>query len=199
MIVLSWKALGRGAVAAVVVLLLASFASTLHSVEAQPPVPPLRAYGSVTLDGATAPAGTVVSAQIGGVECGSATVVVGDPAYTLDVVSSAEITGCGSAAASVTFSVGGVVADQTATWDSAFLALDLTATTAAPTAVPPTVAPPTVAPPTEVPPEIVVTPFGSGGDLGGGSGTAWWALAAGAGVLALAGLAGWMAYRRTVR
>jgi hypothetical protein len=122
-------------------------------------------------------------------------VAVGETyAYVLDAVSDGDVSGCGSAGATVTFLVGGNAADQTASWTSGdFSPLDLTATSAAP----PTVAPPTVAPET---PTIVVTPFGSGGYLGGGgSGIAWWALAAGAGVLAMAGTAGWMAYRRTVR
>jgi hypothetical protein len=111
----------------------------------------------------------------------------------LDVVSDGDVSGCGSAGATVTFLVGGNPADQTAAWTSGdFSPLDLTATSAAPPPPPPTVAPET--------PTIVVTPFGSGGYLGGGdSGIAWWALAAGAGVLALAGTAGLMAYRRTVR
>jgi hypothetical protein len=199
--VLSWKGLAGGALAAVVALLLASFATSLHSAEAQPPSPPNRFFGSVTLDGAPAAAGTVVTAQIGGVECGSTTVVTGETfAYIVDAVSDGEISGCGSAGATVSFLVGGNTADQTASWTSGdFTQLDLTASSAAaPTATPPP-------PPTEGPAEatpttvIVVTPFGSGGDLGGGSGTAWWAIATGAGVLALAGSAGWVAYRRAVR
>ena len=196
MMVFSWKALGKGALAAAIVLLLASFASTLQSVEAQPPSPPNRFFGSVSLDGAAAAGGTVVSASIGGVECGTTTVAVGATyAYVLDVVSDGEISGCGSAGATVTFSVGGNAATQTATWSSGdFSPLDLTATSAAATPVPP---PPP--PPVQPTPPIVVTPFGSGGNLGGGSGTAWWTLAAGAVVLALAGSAGWMVYRRTVR
>ena len=193
--VFGWKALGKGAMAAAVVVLLASFASTLQSVEAQPPSPPNRVFGSVTLDGAPAAGGTVVSATIGGVECGSTAVAVGETyAYVLDVVSDGDVSGCGSAGATVTFLVGGNPADQTASWTSGdFSPLDLTATSAAPPPPPPPPPPPTT-------PTIVVTPFGSGGYLGGGgSGMAWWALAAGAGVLALAGTAGWMAYRRTVR
>lgn len=194
MMLFGWKGLGIGALAAVVALVAASFASALPS-EAQPPSPPNRFFGSVTLDGAPAPGGTTVTASIGGVECGSAAVAVGETyAYVLDVVSDGDVSGCGSAGATVSFSVGGNPADQTATWTSGdFTPLDLTATSAAP---------PTEVPPTEVPetPTIVVTPFGSGGYLGGGgSGIAWWALAAGAGVLALAGTAGLMAYRRTVR
>src|SRR3972149_1306191 len=70
MMVWGGKALGKGGMAAAVVLLLASFASTLQSVEAQPPSPPNRVFGSVTLDGAPAAGGTVGSATIGGVEGG---------------------------------------------------------------------------------------------------------------------------------
>jgi hypothetical protein len=197
---LSWRVIGSGALAAAIVLLLASFATSLQSVEAQPPSPPNRFFGSVTLDGAPAAAGTVVSAQIGGVECGSTTIVTGETfAYILDAVSDGEISGCGSAGASVTFLVGGNAADQTATWTSGdFTQLDLTASSAAPPPVQPTTPPPPPAEPTATA-VIVVTPFGSGGDLGGGSGTAWWAIATGAGVLALAGSAGWLAYRRVAR
>jgi hypothetical protein len=198
--VFSWRrGLAGGALVAVVALLVASLGTGLDSAKAQPPSPPNRFFGSVTLDGAAAAAGTVVSAQIGGVECGSTTVVTGETfAYIVDAVSDGEISGCGSAGATVSFLVGGNTADQTATWTSGdFTQLDLTASSAAPPPPPPTVAPP---PPVETEtPVIVVTPFGSGGDLGGGSGMAWWAIAAGAGVLALAGSAGWMAYRRTVR
>jgi hypothetical protein len=193
--VLGWKGLAGGALVAVVALLLASFATSLQSAEAQPPSPPNRFFGSVTLDGAPAAGGTVVTATIGGVECGSTSVAVGETyAYVLDVVSDGEISGCGTAGASISFLVGGNSADQSATYTSGdFTQLDLTATSAAPTPPPPP-------PPAETAtPEIVVTPFGSGGDLGGGSGTAWWAIAAGTGVLALAGSAGWMAYRRVAR
>jgi hypothetical protein len=198
--ILTWKVVAGGTLAALAALLLASFAISMHSVEAQPPSPPNRFFGSVTLDGAPAAAGTVIAAQIGGVECGSTTVVTGETfAYILDAVSDGEIAGCGSAGATVNFLVGGNTADQTASWTSGnFSQLDLTASSSAPPP-PPTVAPPPPPAAETATPVIVVTPFGSGGDLGGGSGTAWWAIAAGAGVLALAGSAGWVAYRKTVR
>lgn len=200
----------RGTVAVAAALLLASLVGSFQGASAQGP--PARLYGSATVDGVAASEGANITATIGGVDCGQTTVQ--DGSYVLDVVADgpAEFEpsarpGCGSATNStINLTVDGCDAG-TATWSGGtFIQQDLAAVCAAPTEVPPTAAPPTVAPPTEVPPTaapptevIVVTPFGSGGDLGGGSGTAWWAIAAGAGVLALAGSAGWMAYRRTVR
>jgi hypothetical protein len=202
----NWRrAVMRGTVATVAALLLASLVGSFQGASAQGP--PARLYGSATVDGVAASAGANISASIGGVVCGQTTVEA-DGTYVLDVVASgpAEFEpsarpGCGTEGATIDLTVDGCDAG-TATWSGgAFLAQDLAAVCAVPTAVPPTEVPPTVAPPTEVPPTevIVVTPFGSGGDLGGGSGTTWWALAAGGAVLALAGSAGWMAYRRTVR
>jgi len=182
---LSWKALRRGALVAVVVALLSSLMAA--SVSAQPPTPPNRFFGAVTLNGAVAPAGTDVSASIGGTVCGQTTVQA-DGTYVLDVVSSGQTAGCGTEGASVSFAVGGSPAG-TATWSSGqFTNLDL----AGAPAPPPTVAPPTVAPVTPTP--RVVT--GTGGYLDGGSGAAWWTyMAAGLSVLLL-GTAGAAAYRR---
>jgi opacity protein-like surface antigen len=181
---LSWKALRRGVLVAAVVALLSSLMAA--SVSAQPPTPPNRFFGNVTLDGAVAPAGTDVSASIGGNVCGQTTVQA-DSTYVLDVVSSGQTAGCGTEGASVSFTVGGSPAG-TATWSSGqFTNLDL-----AGAAAPPTVAPPTVAPVTPTP--QVVT--GTGGYLDGGSGAAWWTyMVAGLSVLLL-GTAGAAAYRR---
>jgi hypothetical protein len=195
----------RGTAAVAAALLLASLVGSFQGASAQGP--PARLYGSATVDGVAASEGANITATIGGVDCGQTTVA--DGSYVLDVVASgpAEFEpsarpGCGTEGATINLTVDGCDAG-TATWSGgAFIAQDLAAVCAAPpTEVPPTVAPPTEVPPTVAPPTevIVVTPFGSGGDLGGGSGTAWWVLAAGGAVLALAGSAGWMAYRRTVR
>jgi opacity protein-like surface antigen len=182
---LSWKALRRGALVAAVVTLLSSLMAA--SVSAQPPTPPNRFFGNVTLNGAAAPAGTAVSASVGGTACGQTTVQA-DSTYVLDAVSSGQTAGCGAEGASVSFTVGGSPAG-TATWSSGqFTELDL----AGAPAPPPTVAPPTVAPVTPTP--RVVT--GTGGYLDGGSGTAWWTyMAAGLSVLLL-GTAGAAGYRR---
>jgi hypothetical protein len=155
------------------------------SVSAQPPTPPNRFFGDVTLNGAPAPAGTNVAAEIGGNVCGQTTVQA-DSTYVLDAVSSGQTAGCGTEGASVSFTVGGSPAG-TATWSSGqFTNLALAGQAA------PTVAPPTVAPVTPTP--RVVT--GTGGYLDGGSGTAWWTyVVAGLSVLLL-GTAGATAYRR---
>ena len=181
--IFSWKALKRGVLVAAVVALLSSLMAA--SASAQPPTPPNRFFGDVTLSGAPAPAGTNVSASIGGNVCGQTTVQA-DSTYVLDVVSSGQTAGCGTEGASVSFTVGGDPAG-TATWSSGqFTELDLAGEAA------PTVAPPTVAPVTPTP--RVVT--GTGGYLDGGSGTAWWTyVAAGLSVLLL-GTAGAAAYRR---
>ena len=181
--IFSWKALKRGVLVAAVVALLSSLMAA--SVSAQPPTPPNRFFGNVTLSGAPAPAGTNVSASIGGNVCGQTTVQA-DSSYVLDVVSSGQTAGCGTEGASVSFTVGGNPAG-TATWSSGqFTNLDLAGQAA------PTVAPPTVAPVTPTP--RVVT--GTGGYLDGGSGAAWWTyMAAGLSVLLL-GTAGAAAYRR---
>jgi hypothetical protein len=189
----NWRrAVMRGTLAVAAALLLASLVGSFQGASAQGP--PARLYGSATVDGVAASAGTNITATIAGVDCGQTTVEA-DGTYVLNVVASgpAEFEpsarpGCGTEAATVDLTVDGCGAG-TATWSGgAFIAQDLAAVCVEEV---PTVAPET---PTLAPPII-----GSGGDLGGGSGTAWWALAAGASVLALAGSAGWMAYRRTVR
>jgi hypothetical protein len=157
------------------------------SVSAQPPTPPNRFFGKVTLSGSPAPAGTNVSADIGGNVCGQTT-VKSDSSYVLDVVSSGQTAGCGTEGASVSFTVGGNPAG-TGTWSSGkFTSMDL-AGAAAPTAVPSTPKPVTPTP-------KVVT--GTGGYLDSG-GTAWWVyMAAGLGLLLL-GTAGVATYRRNAR
>jgi hypothetical protein len=182
--IVNWKALRRGVLAAAVVAVISSL--IVASVSAQPPVPPNRFFGNVT--GATA--GASVAATIGGVTCGQTTVKA-DSTYVLDVVSSGQTAGCGAEGASVSFTVGGNPAGS-GTWSSGkFTSLDL-APQAAPTAVPSVV--PTAAPVTPTP--VVVT--GTGGYLDSG-GTAWWAYMAAGLALLLLGTAGVAAYRRYAR
>ena len=182
--IFSWKALRRGVVVAAVVALLSSL--MVASVSAQPPTPPDRFFGDVTREGAPAPAGTNVSADIGGNVCGQTTVQA-DSSYVLDAVSSGQPAGCGTEGASVSFTVGGSPAG-TATWSSGqFSELDLAGAAAPPTVVPPTVVPPT--------PRPSPAP-GTGGYLDGGSG-AWWLYTAAGLSLLLLGTAGAAAYRRT--
>jgi hypothetical protein len=184
--IISWKALRRGVLLAAVVALLSSLIVT--SVSAQPPTPPNRFFGNVTLDGTPAPAGANVTATIGGNICGQTTVKA-DSTYVLDVLSSNQTPGCGTDGASVSFTVAGNPAGSS-TWTSGnFSQLDLAATTP----------PPPTAVPTPMPPAPTAKPTivsGSGGYLDEGGGTAWWTyMAAGLGLLLL-GTAGVAAYRR---
>lgn len=180
----SWKRLRSGALVAAVVALLSSL--TVASVAAQPPTPPNRFFGDVTVDGVAASAGTAVTATIGGNACGQTTVQA-DGTYVLDVVSSGQTAGCGTEGASVDFAVGGSPAGS-ATWSSGqFTELDLAGGAAAPTAAPPTGEPATPTP-------VVVT--GTGGYLDSGSGTGSWAYVAGGLSLLMLATAGAVAYRR---
>jgi len=186
--IISWKALRKGVLIAAVVALISSL--MVASVSAQPPTPPNRLFGNVTLDGSPAPAGTQITATVGGNVCGQTT-AKSDSTYVLDVVSSGQTAGCGTEGASVSFTVGGSPAGS-ASWSSGkFTSLDLAGGPAPPTVVP-TVAPPTVAPVTPTP--VIVT--GTGGYLDGGSGTAWWVYTAAGLALLLLGTAGAAGYRR---
>jgi hypothetical protein len=181
--IISWKALRKGVLVAAVVALISSL--MVASVSAQPPTPPNRFFGNVTLDGAPAPAGTNVTATIGGNVCGQTTVQA-DSSYVLDVVSSGQTAGCGTEGASVSLSVAGNSAGSAAWSSGQFTELDLAGQAAPPTVVP------TVAPATPTP--VIVT--GTGGYLDSGSGTAWWAYSAAGLALLLLGTAGVAAYRR---
>ena len=183
--ILNWKTLKKGVLAAAVVAVISSM--LVASVSAQPPTPPNRFFGKATQGGAAAAAGTQVSAMVGTTVCGQTTVKA-DSSYVLDVVSSGQTAGCGTEGASVSFTVGGNPAG-TGTWSSGkFTSMDL-AGQAAPTAAPVTPAPVTPTP-------KVVT--GTGGYLDSG-GTAWWVyMAAGLGLLLL-GTAGVATYRRHAR
>jgi len=188
--ILNWKTLKKGVLAAAIVAVISSLLAA--SVSAQPPTPPNRFFGKVTQGGSAAAAGTQVSADIGGDVCGQTTVKA-DSSYVLDVVSSGQTAGCGTEGASVSFMVGGNPAGS-ATWSSGkFTSLDLGGQAVQPTAVPS--AAPTARPVTATP----VIKTGTGGYLDSGSGTAWWVyMAAGLGLLLL-GTAGVTAYRRHAR
>jgi len=184
--IVSWRALRRGVLVAAVVAVLSSL--MVAAVSAQPPTPPNRFFGNVTLDGAPAPAGTNVTATIGGNVCGQTTVQA-DSTYVLDVVSSGQTAGCGTEGASIDLTVGGSPAG-TASWSSGqFTELDLAGAAATPTPPPPTV--------TKTATPVIIT--GTGGYLDSGSGTAWWAYTAAGLTLLLLGTAGAAAYRRYSR
>jgi len=96
---------------------------------AQPPTPPNRFFGDVTLGGSPALAGINVTATIAGNVCGQTTVKA-DSTYVVDVVSAGQTAGCGIEGASVSFTVAGYQAGS-GTWSSGkFTSLDLAASPA---------------------------------------------------------------------
>lgn len=89
---------------------------------AQPQVPSTF-YGSAAVDGKPVPGGTEVRGYVGGVDCtqlgpsyrGSAT-EGGVSVYIINVMHESQKAGCGTPGKTVTFTVGGRVAAQTAEW-----------------------------------------------------------------------------------
>lgn len=199
---LSWKALGIGALVAGAALLLASLLPAVGGVSAQPEMPPNQFFGSVTLDGVAAPAGANVTATIDGTNCGQTTVEA-DSTYSMTVRSaSGDNPLCAGEGDTVTFTVDGCTAD-TGTWSSGqFTPLDLDAVCVV---VEPTVeatVEATVEPTVQPTVEATATPVvvtGTGGYLGGDSGTPSWAYLAGGLSLLLTAAGGLAAYRRYVR
>lgn len=108
--------------------------------------PPARVYGTVTVDGATPPAGTKVEAYIGGVLCGEGVVrQIGELGlgYVVDVKGEGQQAGCGAAGRDITLKVGGRDAPQTDTFvEGAFIRLDLTVSGAVATPTPGPTPPP---------------------------------------------------------
>jgi hypothetical protein len=103
-------------------------------IQAAPPRVPSSVYGTVTLGGTPAPAGTVVSAWINGVKYAEAptTGVGSDSTYVLDVPGdipeTAPLEG-GQAGEAITFQIGAFAADQTAVWSRGTVTeVNLTAT-----------------------------------------------------------------------
>lgn len=93
--------------------------------------PPVRVFGTVTVDGATPPQGTTVEAFVDGVLCGEGTVrqlgaEIG-VGYVVDVLPSSERRACGEDGKQIRLKVGGRDVDQTATYvPGSFIRLDLT-------------------------------------------------------------------------
>ena len=89
-----------------------------------PPNPPARYAGTVTVDGTAAAAGASVQAWVGGAVCAT-TAVNAAGTYVVDVSAA-----CGGAGTTVSFSVDGVAATETAAWsNSALNVSNLTVTT----------------------------------------------------------------------
>ncbi len=88
--------------------------------------PPQRFYGAVQLNGASAPNGTPINGLINGITCGSTSAQ--DGRYVLDVGQPSAPTGCFTDGATVTFTVGGLTAAQTAQFQQGYYTpLDLSA------------------------------------------------------------------------
>lgn len=155
-----------------------------------PPNPPSRFVGSVKVNGANATAGTPVEARIGSASCGISTVFMAgsEARYVIDspALDPGASPNCGTEGATVTFLVGGQVANETGAWRNYQLnTVNLTVTTTTPTATTPA----------GTPTRPAATPgaptTGTGGPLDSGSGNLAWlvisggALALGAGTFAL--------------
>jgi hypothetical protein len=80
-----------------------------------PPNPPARFAGTVTVTGAAAGAGASVQAWVGGVVCAT-TAVNSAGTYVVDVSES-----CGGAGSTVSFTVDGSLATETAAWSNSAL------------------------------------------------------------------------------
>jgi len=124
------------------------------SVWAQPPVPPPLPhafYGTVTIGGAPAPIGTLISAEVGGVECGDYTTSVvgqyGNPAEIDYLVVQGNI----ETGATIDFYVNGSKADQTCPFEAGGGPTELDLTAAAPTPTPAPPSPPPAETPTPTP------------------------------------------------
>jgi hypothetical protein len=81
-----------------------------------PPDPPCRFYGEVMVDGQAVPAGTVITATVGGDEYTTTTPAEGYGASTY-AIKIAEPSGATYDGATVTFMIGAQSAAQTGTWD----------------------------------------------------------------------------------
>lgn len=122
-------------------------------------LPPNRFYGSVTINGAVQPEGTVVEAYVAATLCGAGTIANrnGSDVYLVDVLGSGAKQGCANDGDTVRFQVAGLNAKESGTYQTGVATrLDLTATGTARQVALPTVLPPggggTPAPPPSVVP-----------------------------------------------
>lgn len=169
--VIKW--LGGMTATAMLGVLLFGVAGAFGATEAaaeSPPAPPARFAGTVTIDGQPAAAGTVIEARIGSASCG-VTTVAGGANYVLDVpaLDPGANPNCGVEGGSVSFYVGGQLAQETGTWlNYQINVLNLTVVTATPTSTATTPGGSTVTP-TGAPAKTPVAPStGSGMTADGG-------------------------------
>ncbi|MBI2760759.1 MAG: lamin tail domain-containing protein [Chloroflexi bacterium] len=111
--------------AAVVAIGVTAWSSSLKA----QPSPPTRFFGSLTINGSPATAGTVVRAFIGDKDCttDNTSLPRDQGRYAVEVPHSTQTSGCGMDGATVTFRVNGQPATQTGTFMTGqFIPLDLT-------------------------------------------------------------------------
>lgn len=134
----------------VLLLLLASAGALVTGQAAAQPQVPATFYGSVTVDGRPVPEGTEVLAFVDGKDCtqrgpsyrGTVT-IEGVSAYSIAVVHESQIPGCGAPGKTVTFTIAGRPARQTAVWQFGPQRVDLSVGAGAPIPLPtPTPTPP---------------------------------------------------------
>jgi len=108
-----------GLLAVALVVMTGALASGTGAVRAEP-VNPARFVGTVMIDGAAAPAGTIVEARVGDAVCGVAQAFMsgGEARYAVDVEASQPDgnPACGTDGAQVVFYIGGNMALETGAW-----------------------------------------------------------------------------------
>ena len=131
---------------------------------AQPQIP-ATFYGSVTVDGAPATAGTDVRAFVNGLDCTQAgpgqrpVFIDGEiAAYVLYVVHETQREGCAREGSNITFTIGDRPAMQSAVWKAGPIRLDLSAGSASPIPLPTS---------TSAPAAAIETPAPDGGTPAG--------------------------------
>ena len=143
----TWKRKRPLFVLAIALLYLLAFATPAFAV----PILPYGPWGSVTINGSSAPDGTVVTAEIGGVQYAQTT-TTGGGFYTIDVPSDDTDTpgkDGGTAGETVVFKVNGYTANETGSWtsgDSSRLDLTVNFPTDTPTPTPTLTETPTATP-----------------------------------------------------
>ncbi len=130
-----------GSVAAIALFGASSVLNVTEVAADSPPNPPARFVGSVLVDGQAPPAGTLIEARVGATTCGvTQTFSQGSSMrYTVDVTAldPGATPNCGTDGASVTFYIGGKLANESAPWrnyDINIVNLTYTSPTPTPTA-----------------------------------------------------------------
>lgn len=167
--VMKWLGGSAAGVLGSIVLLGASGTFTATDAAAEsPPAPPARFAGSVLVDGQQPPAGTVIEARVGDASCGvTSTFTFGsEMRYAVDVESldPGASPSCGTDGATVTFLIGGKLANESAAWrnfDINIVNLTYTSPTPTPDTSSPTATPTT---PDETPGTAVPTTGTGGGN-----------------------------------